>query len=58
MGGDEIAMKLGKKSCMVSDGKGSQFVPGDTVEKMEDSVGAGDGFAAGYLSRRLNGRSS
>ncbi len=55
MGVGEIALKLGKKGCMVSDGKVSHYVPGYVVDKIEDSVGAGDGFAAGYLSSRLNG---
>lgn len=55
MGVSEIALKLGKKGCMVSDGKVAEFIPGYTVEKIEDSVGAGDGFAAGYLSSRLKG---
>lgn len=55
MGVSEIALKLGKKGCMVSDGKGSEFVKGYIVEKLEDTVGAGDGFAAGYLSSRLKG---
>ncbi len=57
MGIKEVALKLGKKGCLVSDGKVKEFVPGYIVEHMEDSVGAGDGFAAGYLSTRLNGRS-
>ncbi len=56
MGISEIALKLGKKGCQVSDGKVSEFVPGYIVERVEDSVGAGDGFAAGYLSSRLKGR--
>lgn len=55
MGVSEIALKLGKKGCLVSDGKKREFVPGYIVEKLEDSVGAGDGFAAGYLSSRLKG---
>ncbi|MDP4269993.1 MAG: sugar kinase [Bacteroidota bacterium] len=55
MGIGEIALKLGKKGCMVSDGTVGQFVPGYVVDKIEDSVGAGDGFAAGYLSSRLKG---
>ena len=44
MGVNEIALKLGKKGCMVSDGKVAEFVPGYIVEHMEDSVGAGDGL--------------
>lgn len=57
MGVSEIALKLGKKGCMVSDGSVCEFVPGYIVEKLEDTVGAGDGFAAGYLSSRLKGLS-
>ncbi len=57
MGVSEIALKLGKKGCLVSDGKMSEFVTGYFVERVEDSVGAGDGFAAGYLSSRLRGLS-
>lgn len=55
MGVSEIALKMGKAGSMVSDGKTSQFIPGYIVENSEDSVGAGDGFAAGYLSSRLKG---
>ncbi|MDC7219138.1 MAG: sugar kinase [Spirochaetales bacterium] len=55
MGISEIALKLGKKGCMVSHGKEADFIPGYTVEQVEDSVGAGDGFAAGYLSSRIKG---
>lgn len=55
MGIGEIALKLGKDGCMVSDGKTAEFVKGYKVEKLEDTVGAGDGFAAGYLSSRLKG---
>ncbi len=55
MGIGEIALKLGKKGCMVSDGNVAEFVKGYIVEHLEDSVGAGDGFAAGYLSSRLKG---
>lgn len=55
MGVKEIALKLGKEGCYVSDGTESGFVKGHIVERMEDSVGAGDGFAAGYLSSRLKG---
>lgn len=55
MGISEIALKLGKKGCMVSDGSKSEYIKGYTVEHIEDSVGAGDGFAAGYLSSRLKG---
>ncbi|QUI25667.1 sugar kinase [Vallitalea pronyensis] len=55
MGPDVIALKLGKKGCMVSNGKESHFVKGYTVQTMEDSIGAGDGFAAGFLSGLIKG---
>jgi len=55
MGVSEIALKLGKEGCMVSDGTLKEFVPGYIIEHLEDTVGAGDGFAAGYLSSRLKG---
>ena len=57
MGVKIIALKLGKKGCLISDGKEKHLVEGYLVEKMEDSVGAGDGFAAGFLSSYLKGLS-
>ncbi len=55
MGISQIALKLGKKGCIVSDKTGSSYVEGYVVDHIEDSVGAGDGFAAGYLSSYLKG---
>lgn len=49
-GADKVAVKLGKKGCYTTDGEEKIYVDGYAVEKMEDSVGAGDGFAAGFLS--------
>lgn len=57
MGISEIALKLGKEGCIVSDGKSREQIPGYLIEHLEDTVGAGDGFAAGYLSSRLKGLS-
>ncbi len=57
MGVTTIALKLGKRGCMVSKGDELSYVKGYTVEKIEDSVGAGDGFAAGFLSSYLKGLS-
>ena len=39
------------------DGNESFRVPGYRVEKVIDTVGAGDGFAAGVISGRLEGLS-
>ena len=57
MGAKQIALKMGKKGCIVSDENGSKFVEGYVVEHIEDSVGAGDGFAAGFLNSYLKGLS-
>lgn len=50
MGCSKVAIKLGKEGCYVTNGIESKFVPGYPVEQVEDSVGAGDGFAAGFLA--------
>ncbi|NMA84807.1 MAG: sugar kinase [Epulopiscium sp.] len=50
MGCSKVAVKLGKEGCYVTDGVENIYVSGYSVNKMEDSVGAGDGFAAGFLA--------
>lgn len=55
MGVKIIALKLGKEGCFVSNGEEKRKIEGYRVEKVEDSVGAGDGFAAGFLSSYLKG---
>lgn len=52
-----VAVKLGAEGCYVANSKENYYIKGYTVEKPEDTVGAGDGFAAGFLSgilRNLN----
>lgn len=55
MGCSIVAVKLGKEGCYVADRNTSQLCKGFVIEKFEDTVGAGDGFAAGFLSGVLQG---
>ncbi|SDK05125.1 2-dehydro-3-deoxygluconokinase [Natronincola ferrireducens] len=57
MGCKTVATKLGKEGCYITTKHQSEEVRGYTVEKPEDTVGAGDGFAAGFLSGILKGLS-
>ena len=44
-----VAVKLGEDGCYVANKKESAYIKGFSI-KPEDTVGAGDGFAAGFLS--------
>lgn len=50
-----VAVKLGKDGCYLKNKKESVYVEGYKVHKIEDTVGAGDGFAAGFLCGFLKG---
>lgn len=50
MGCSIAAVKLGKEGCYVANKEEACFVRGFVVEKLEDTVGAGDGFSAGFVS--------
>lgn len=51
MGVREVIVKLGAKGAYYSEKDGEEgFVPAFPVEKIVDTVGAGDGFAAGAVS--------
>lgn len=52
-----IVIKCGDKGAYVRDGKESYNVPGFKIDKVVDTVGAGDGFAAGIISGKLEGLS-
>jgi len=53
MGCSLVAVKLGKNGCYIANKQETQYVEGCPIEKPEDTVGAGDGFAAGFLSGML-----
>ena len=51
-----VIVKLGADGAWFdSDSAGSGHVPGFPVEKVVDTVGAGDGFAVGVISALLEG---
>jgi len=50
-----VIIKLGEMGAFVKTRKGSRMVEGIKVEKVIDTVGAGDGFAAGFISGLLEG---
>jgi 2-dehydro-3-deoxygluconokinase len=52
-----VVVKLGPDGAYFDGEAGSGFVPGFPVSQVVDTVGAGDGFAAGVVSALLEGRS-
>ncbi|WP_438447291.1 sugar kinase [Gorillibacterium sp. sgz5001074] len=50
-----VVMKLGPQGAYTSTGDRRFFTPGCRVEKVVDTVGAGDGFAVGVVSGILEG---
>lgn len=52
-----VVLKLGKEGCLISAGDEIIKVAGYVVHKLVDTVGAGDGFAAGFLAGILSGKS-
>ncbi|PLS32011.1 2-dehydro-3-deoxygluconokinase [Bifidobacterium margollesii] len=51
-----VVVKDGPKGAYAYDGKESAYVPGFVVDHVVDTVGAGDGFAAGTLSALMDGK--
>jgi 2-dehydro-3-deoxygluconokinase len=54
LGVGEVIIKLGPEGCVTANSSGIVYVDGMKVVEV-DSVGAGDGFCAGYLSGVLKG---
>lgn len=52
-----VVIKLGEKGAYLSTALEQKYVPGFKVAKVVDPVGAGDGFAAGFLSGLIDGLS-
>lgn len=55
LGAQAVVVKLGARGAFAQVGDSSFLVPGYPVERVVDTVGAGDGFAAGLISGRLDG---
>ncbi|MCM3092485.1 MULTISPECIES: sugar kinase [unclassified Cytobacillus] len=56
LGIETVIMKLGKEGSLISSSGLVKKIPGFTVERVIDPVGAGDAFAAGVLSGLLDGK--
>ncbi|THE11594.1 sugar kinase [Bacillus timonensis] len=54
-GVEAVVVKLGDKGAYYATKAAQGFVPGYTVTRIIDPIGAGDGFAAGFLSGLLRG---
>jgi 2-dehydro-3-deoxygluconokinase len=52
-----VVVKDGPRGAYATDGTRGIYVPGFVVDEVVDTVGAGDGFAAGVLSSLLEGGS-
>lgn len=57
LGVKTVVVKIGPAGAYVRDGDESYTVPGFKIETVVDTVGAGDGFAAGLISAKLEGLS-
>jgi 2-dehydro-3-deoxygluconokinase len=55
LGAKQVAIKLGAKGAYFADSHRSGLVAGVPVERIVDTVGAGDGFAVGVISALLEG---
>lgn len=55
LGVNTVIIKNGSHGAYVRDGSTSQMISGFKVAKVVDTVGAGDGFAVGIISGKLEG---
>ena len=57
LGARQVVVKVGSQGAYARDGAASAMIPGFKVEKVIDTVGAGDGFATGVISGIIEGLS-
>lgn len=57
LGVKTVVTKLGPKGAFVREGKQEFTVPGFKIDKVVDTVGAGDGFACGVITGLMEGLS-
>lgn len=57
LGAKAVVTKVESRGAVISTADGNEFVPGFKVKEVVDTVGAGDGFAAGTLSGIMEGKS-
>ena len=53
--GQQLLIKMGEQGTYYTNGKEEEVIPAFKVNRVIDPVGAGDGFAAGFLSGYLKG---
>lgn len=56
-GAKHIIIKLGRQGCLIADNTQKQYIPACSGTNCIDTTGAGDNFAAGFLSALLDGYS-
>lgn len=57
LGAKMVITKCGPKGALVFDGTSNVMVPGFIIDKVVDTVGAGDGFACGVITALMEGMS-
>lgn len=57
MGAKIVIVKMGREGCFLSSEETEVFIPAYSLRHIENSIGAGDAFCAGFLSGFLNGLS-